>query len=95
MTNQPRTEQTTGGSEGGAVGNGDVIGRMFDGRAVRHWPPTQRYHCLAYPCLNHSDWFYIPSNSHLCAACMNKREAEISNQASSSPDASPASGMIP
>ena len=55
--------------------NGDVIERMFDGRAVRHWPETERFHCLAYPCENTTSWFYMPAWSHLCMDCITKREA--------------------
>lgn len=54
--------------------NGDVVQRWFDGRAVRHWPEDQQYHCLAYPCPNLTRWFYIPRNSHLCADCITKAE---------------------
>lgn len=54
---------------------GDVVERIFDGRAVRHWPEDERFRCLAYPCPNTTQWFYMPAWSHLCMECMIDREA--------------------
>jgi hypothetical protein len=54
---------------------GDVVERMFDGRAVRHWPESERFYCMAYPCSNTTQWFYLPAWSHLCSTCMDAREA--------------------
>lgn len=54
---------------------GAVVERTFDGRAVRHWPETDRFYCLAYPCPNTTQWVYLPANSHLCMDCIVEREA--------------------
>lgn len=54
---------------------GEVVERIFDGRAVRHFPEGERFHCLAYPCPNLTVWFYMPAWSHLCMECMVGREA--------------------
>lgn len=54
---------------------GDVVERLFDGRAVSHHPVSQRYHCMAYPCQGTTRWFYTPAWSHLCMECMVQREA--------------------
>lgn len=53
---------------------GDVIECMYEGRAVK-WFSKVNYHCLAYPCPNLTQWFYIPRNSNLCEDCMAKWEA--------------------
>lgn len=56
---------------------GDVIERAFEGRALKHFSSTgQRYLCLAYPCPNIADWFYLPANSDLCQSCVEREERQ-------------------
>jgi hypothetical protein len=56
--------------------DGEVVERLFDGRAVRCFSSNgQRHHCLAYPCPNLTVWFYRPAHSDLCMSCIEKRES--------------------
>lgn len=80
MTTSPqRTKPMTDPNEG--LREGDVIERAYEGRAVKNYSRTgQRYRCLAYPCPNITDWFYLPANSHLCPSCIEQRVATAIRQ---------------